>query len=293
MADRIADPRGERTPYGPGQRWPERVDVGLADGLTEGDVDRWVQSASILHSNGDAMDIAVQGGRIVGVRGRAVDRVNHGRLDPKDLYGWQANNSPDRLTRPLVRQDGRLVETDWDTAMGRIVERSRQLLDGPGGWGHVGFYTTGQLFLEEYYALAVIGKASIGTQHLVPGDAYQTALAADLLVAVPALRVRLNVRPRGDRVTEPPLGLPVHLDEYAAAVRITHPGRRVRVPGERRAAGAAARLVLRPVRADARVVDLLLPRDDAVLDVHLPRARPGQFTPCVKRTTLSYDQRSR
>jgi anaerobic selenocysteine-containing dehydrogenase len=22
---------------------------------------------------------------------------------PKDLYGWQANNSPDRLTRPLIR----------------------------------------------------------------------------------------------------------------------------------------------------------------------------------------------
>lgn len=44
------------------------------------------------------MDIAVKDGRIVGVRGRAVDLINHGRLDPKDLYGWQANNSPDRHT---------------------------------------------------------------------------------------------------------------------------------------------------------------------------------------------------
>ena len=51
------------------------------------------------------MDIAVRDGRIVGVRGRAVDRVNRGRLDPKDLFGWQANNSPDRLTRPLVRRE--------------------------------------------------------------------------------------------------------------------------------------------------------------------------------------------
>jgi hypothetical protein len=40
------------------------------------------------------MDIAVRDGRIVGVRGRAVDRVNRGRLDPEDLYGWQADNSP-------------------------------------------------------------------------------------------------------------------------------------------------------------------------------------------------------
>ncbi len=97
--DRIAEPWGTRTPYGPGETWPTRVDSYLADGLTEEDVDRWVQSASILHSNGDGLDIAVKDGRIVGVRGRAVDRVNHGRLGPKDLFGWQANHSPDRLTR--------------------------------------------------------------------------------------------------------------------------------------------------------------------------------------------------
>jgi hypothetical protein len=42
------------------------------------------------------------------VRGRAGDRVNHGRLDPKDIFGWQANHSLDRLTRPLVREGGPL-----------------------------------------------------------------------------------------------------------------------------------------------------------------------------------------
>ena len=40
----------------------------LSAGLSEDAVDRWVQSASVLHSNGDAMDIAVKDGRIVGVR---------------------------------------------------------------------------------------------------------------------------------------------------------------------------------------------------------------------------------
>src|SRR5690349_8298337 len=123
MVDRIAEPWGPRTPYGPGEAWPVRVDTFLDGGLTEADVDSWWQSASVLHANGDAMDIAVKDGRIAGVRGRAVDRINHGRLDPKDLYGWQADNSIDRLTRPLVREGGRLVESDWDTAMGRIVER--------------------------------------------------------------------------------------------------------------------------------------------------------------------------
>jgi hypothetical protein len=34
-------------------------------------------------------DIGVKDGRIVGVRGRAIDRINHGRLGPKGLFGWQ------------------------------------------------------------------------------------------------------------------------------------------------------------------------------------------------------------
>ncbi|MBN1093208.1 molybdopterin-dependent oxidoreductase [Blastococcus sp. TML/M2B] len=130
--DRIAEPWGTRTPYGPGETWPTRVDSYLAEGLTEDDVERWVQSATIMHSNGDGLDIAVKDARIVGVRGRAVDRVNHGRLGPKDLYGWQANNSPDRLTRPLIRRNGELVETDWDTAMDAVAGRCRELLDEQG-----------------------------------------------------------------------------------------------------------------------------------------------------------------
>jgi ferredoxin-nitrate reductase len=181
--DRIAGPWGERTPFAAGEPWPVRVDMHLDEGLAEGDIDHWAQAASVLHSNGDAMDIAVKDERIVGVRGRAVDRINHGRLGPTDLYGWQANNSPDRLTRPLVRQNGALVESDWDTAMGRIVECSNQLLERPGGWGRLGFYTTGQLFLEEYYTLAVIGKAGLGTPHMDGNTRLCTATAAAALKA--------------------------------------------------------------------------------------------------------------
>src|SRR5918997_4337942 len=129
MTDRIANPWGERTPFGPGDVWPVRVDQFLEEGISEEEVDRWVQTASILQSNGDALDIAVKDGRMVGVRGRAVDRVNKGRVDPKDLFGWQANLSEDRLKKPLVRKDGELVEASWDEAMDLIVEKSKGLLE--------------------------------------------------------------------------------------------------------------------------------------------------------------------
>jgi ferredoxin-nitrate reductase len=106
--DSIADVWGERTAYL--KDWPERVDERVAE-----EPDKWVQSACVLCSNGCACDIGVKDGRIV--RGRGVDRVNHGRLGPKGLHGWEANHSPDRLQRPLVRRDGQLQEASWDEAM--------------------------------------------------------------------------------------------------------------------------------------------------------------------------------
>nr|WP_232320607.1 nitrate reductase [Herbidospora daliensis] len=157
-----------------------RVDCQLADGLAPGDVDRWVPSAAILHSNGDGLEIAVKDGRIAGVRGRAGDRVNHGRLGPKDLFGWQSGNSPDRLTRPLVREDGRLVEASWDTALGRVTGRVRELLDEQGP-SALGFYTTGQLFLEEYYTLGLIAHGGLGTAHVDGNTRLCTATAAAAL----------------------------------------------------------------------------------------------------------------
>jgi anaerobic selenocysteine-containing dehydrogenase len=176
--DRIGDVHGLRTPHARGTVWPARVDQFLDEGLAEADVDHWVQSACLLCSNGCGADIAVKDGRMVGIRGRAGDTVNHGRLGPKGLYGstpWAS--SPDRLTRPMIREDGRLVNTDWETAMGRVVTRSKRLLAEKGPLSH-GFYTSGQLFLEEYYALAVIGKAGIGTPHMDGNTRLCTATSA-------------------------------------------------------------------------------------------------------------------
>lgn len=163
MGDRIADVWGERTPFPRDGRWPARVDEFLTVG--EDEVDRWVQSACVLCSNGCGMDVAVAGGRLVGVRGRAVDRVNHGRLGPKGLFGWLANGSPDRLTTQLIRVDGELREAGWDTAMDAVVRRSREVIEQHTPLA-MAFYTSGQLFAEEYYTQAVIARGGIG--HAAP-----------------------------------------------------------------------------------------------------------------------------
>ena len=88
----IDDIWGPRTPHASGS-WPVRVDErtrrrGRALGAL----------GLRLCSTGCGMDVGVAGGRIVGVRGRADDRVNRGRLGPKGLHGWEANTSDERLT---------------------------------------------------------------------------------------------------------------------------------------------------------------------------------------------------
>ena len=106
------------------------------------------------------------------------------------------------------------------------------------------------------------------------------ALAARGLVTAALVRIGGDLRPGRHRIAEAGLRLPVHLHQHAAGVGVAHPGRRVGVPGERRPARAAPRLVLRRVRPDRRVVGLLrLPGDDPVLDVDLPRARAGAVHP--------------
>ncbi|QIG38716.1 molybdopterin oxidoreductase family protein [Microbacterium sp. 4R-513] len=179
--DRVRDVWGGRTPHARGEAWPDRLDLALAEGLAESDVDTWVKSACVLCSNGCGCDIAVKDGRMVGIRGRTDDPINRGRLGPKGLFAsWQGMDAKDRLTTPLIRRGAELVPATWDEAMQAIVERSRALLDEVGPLSH-GFYTSGQLFLEEYYALAVIGKAGIGTPHMDGNTRLCTATAAAAL----------------------------------------------------------------------------------------------------------------
>ncbi|MFC4930285.1 molybdopterin oxidoreductase family protein [Massilia sp. GCM10023247] len=171
----IADIWGERTPYAGHDKWPVRVDQRTLEAP-----DKWVQSACVLCSNGCGCDIGVKDGRIVGVRGRAEDVVNRGRLGPKGLHGWEANNSGDRLTHPLVRRNGTLERASWDEAMQLIVEKTQQVKRDYTA-GAIGFYTSGQLFLEEYYTLGMIGKAGLGTPHMDGNTRLCTATAAAAL----------------------------------------------------------------------------------------------------------------
>src|SRR3954466_14840915 len=142
---------------------------------------RWTASTCGICSIGCGVEIAVADGQIVGVRGRPDHPVNLGRLGPKGLNQWYANRHPTRALHPLIRSGSRLLRASWDDAMDLVVDRFNEAmaLEGPDA---VAFYNSGQLLLEEYYALGKIARAGLATNNIDANTRLCTATTAASLM---------------------------------------------------------------------------------------------------------------
>src|ERR671924_2153227 len=74
------------------------------------------------------LEIETDGREVVSVRGDADDVFSHGFICPKAYGVKQLHEDPDRLTAPLVRRDGELVEASWDEAFEEIDRRLSPIL---------------------------------------------------------------------------------------------------------------------------------------------------------------------
>jgi len=83
---------------------------------------REVKSVCPYCGVGCGMYLGVRGNKIVSVRGDTENPANQGSLCVKGRFGQGFVNSPKRLTTPLVRKDGRLVEATWDEALDLVAE---------------------------------------------------------------------------------------------------------------------------------------------------------------------------
>lgn len=144
---------------------------------SQGEVENWVYSTCNICSNGCGCYIAVKDNKIVGIKGNKDYPVNRGRLGPKGENQWWANNSIDRLTAPLIRnKSGLLVEATWEDAYSLLAEKVKEQLKIAGPKS-IGFYHTGQAFLEEYYTIAKIMRAGIRTHNVDANTRLCTATA--------------------------------------------------------------------------------------------------------------------
>jgi anaerobic selenocysteine-containing dehydrogenase len=131
-------------------------------------------------STGCGLDVHLRDGRAVGLTPSEGHPVNRGGACPK---GWEALTplaAPDRATTPLVRDGrGRLVPTDWTTALDTFVTRMRasQAEHGPES---AAFLSTGQIPTEEMALLGALAKFGMGMRH---GDGNTRQCMASAVVA--------------------------------------------------------------------------------------------------------------
>ncbi len=91
-----------------------------------------VRTTCPLCGTGCNFDLNVKNGRVIGVTTSADAPVNGHALCVKGRYHTDMIHSPDRLTRPLIRKDGALVESSWDEALDLIATRFKEVRDTKG-----------------------------------------------------------------------------------------------------------------------------------------------------------------
>src|SRR5581483_2672092 len=99
------------------------------------------------------------------IAGDPAHPANFGKLCSKGTALGETLALDGRLLYPMLRQDGALARTDWDTALAATADGLRRVIwrYGPGA---VAFYLSGQLLTEDYYVANKLMKGFIGSSHV-------------------------------------------------------------------------------------------------------------------------------
>ncbi len=91
--------------------------------------------------------------------------VNEGKLCIKGWNIHQFIQSEKRLTKPLVRKNGELVEVSWDEALDYTVSKLKEIkkANGPDS---IAFLTSAKVTNEENYLLQKFARAGVGTNNV-------------------------------------------------------------------------------------------------------------------------------
>ncbi len=113
-------------------------------------------------SVGCGIYLGLEGGRIVSVRGDDESPVNQGSLCAKGRFGIaEYVGHYQRLTAPLIRREGRLVEASWDEALNVVAS---ELAKHKGE--HFGIITSGKCTNEDSYILQKFARAVMRTNNV-------------------------------------------------------------------------------------------------------------------------------
>ena len=126
--------------------------------------DKWVFSTCGYCGVGCGLYIGVKDGKAVYTKGNPKHFVNQGTLCPKGLSEHQLINSKERVTTPLIKKDGKLQESTWDTVYTKTANEFQRIAKEHGEKA-VGVLSTGQLLTEEFYTLGKFVQLGLKTNN--------------------------------------------------------------------------------------------------------------------------------
>lgn len=121
---------------------------------------------------GCQINLHAKDNQVVGVTPVMEGPTNEGALCVKGQFGWDFIASKDRLTKPLIREDGcsknepgRFREASWDEALGLIAERFNAIKKEHGPDALNGF-SSARTTNEANYLFQKLFRAGIGTNNI-------------------------------------------------------------------------------------------------------------------------------
>lgn len=124
-----------------------------------------VESSSMFDTAHPRIEIHASQNEILRYTGVDIEPTNHGWLSDKDRFGFEYLRSEDRLTRPLVRRNGDLVETDWTEALELVASRLRLIKEESGGEA-IAIIGGANGTNEDAFALSRLAREVLETPHV-------------------------------------------------------------------------------------------------------------------------------
>ncbi|MDO8358061.1 MAG: NADH-quinone oxidoreductase subunit NuoG [Nitrospirota bacterium] len=116
---------------------------------------------------GDGCQITVQtkGQELIEVNSAQGAGRNNGDLCARGFFGFHATSHPSRITQPLIRRNGSLVEATWEEALEYVAEQTKRIKLAHGAQAFGGLIS-GRCTNEELYLFQKFMRVTIGTNNL-------------------------------------------------------------------------------------------------------------------------------
>ena len=114
---------------------------------------------------GCQMYLHVQDNRVVKITGVEDAIPNYGTLCVKGRFGFDFIHSPQRLTTPLIRENGQLREAEWDEALDLVAQKLGEIKKSHGA-DSIGMLTSARITNEENYIANKFTRAVLKTNNI-------------------------------------------------------------------------------------------------------------------------------